>query len=68
MYMITTDKLFHGGIMANYRCTAACRHCLYACSPERTDGYINEATAESVASLLRTAGCYSVHIGGGEPF
>jgi len=54
--------------MANYRCTAACRHCLYACSPERTDGYITEATAESVAHLLRTAGCRSVHIGGGEPF
>ena len=54
--------------MANYRCTAACRHCLYACSPGRTDGYITEATAESVASLLRTAGCRSVHIGGGEPF
>jgi len=54
--------------MANYRCTAACRHCLYACSPERTDGYITEETAESVAALLRTAGCYSVHIGGGEPF
>ena len=66
--MLTIDKLFHGGIMANYRCTAACRHCLYACSPERTDGYITENTAESVASLLRTAGCRFVHIGGGEPF
>ena len=66
--MLTTDKLFHGGIMANYRCTAACRHCLYACSPERTDGYITEKVAESVASLLRKAGCCSVHIGGGEPF
>ena len=66
--MLTTDRLMHGGVMANYRCTAACRHCLYACSPERTDGYITEETAESVADLLRTAGCRSVHIGGGEPF
>ena len=54
--------------MANYRCTAACRHCLYACSPERTDGYITEAVAENVCELLRSAGCRSVHIGGGEPF
>ena len=54
--------------MANYRCTAACRHCLYACSPGRTDGYITEATAESTGALLRSAGCRSVHIGGGEPF
>jgi len=66
--MIKTERLTHGGVMANYRCTAACRHCLYACSPERTDGYITEATAADVASLLRTAGCRSVHIGGGEPF
>ena len=66
--MIKTERLVHGGIMANYRCTAACRHCLYACSPERTDGYITETTAVEVASLLRTAGCRSVHIGGGEPF
>ena len=54
--------------MANYRCTAACRHCLYACSPERTDGYITRATAESVCELLRAGGCRTVHIGGGEPF
>ena len=54
--------------MANYRCTAACRHCLYACSPEITDGYITEAMAEKVADLLIAAGCTSVHIGGGEPF
>ena len=66
--MIKTERLVHGGVMANYRCTAACRHCLYACSPERTDGYITETTAAKVASLLRLAGCRSVHIGGGEPF
>ena len=66
--MLTTNRLMHGGVMANYRCTAACRHCLYACSPERTDGYITEATAKTVAKLLREGGCRSVHIGGGEPF
>ena len=66
--MITTERLLHGGVMANYRCTAACRHCLYACSLDRTDGYITKAVAESVASLLCNAGCRSVHIGGGEPF
>ena len=54
--------------MANYRCTAACRHCLYSCSPDRTDGYITEKTANEVCKLLKRSGCYSVHIGGGEPF
>ena len=66
--MIKTERLLHGGVMANYRCTAACRHCLYACSPDRADGYITEKTAGTVAELLRSAGCRSVHIGGGEPF
>ena len=54
--------------MANYRCTAACRHCLYSCSPNRADGYITKTTAEAVCLLLREAGCISIHIGGGEPF
>jgi len=66
--MIKTDRLSHGGIMANYRCTAACRHCLYACSPERTGGYITREITEEVCELLKAGGCRSVHIGGGEPF
>jgi len=66
--MLTADRLQHGGVMANYRCTAACRHCLYACSPERSAGYITEAAAEYIAELLLLGGCRSVHIGGGEPF
>lgn len=66
--MRTTGRLIHGGIMANYRCTAACRHCLYACGPDRTGGYITSETARAVCALLRKGGCPSVHIGGGEPF
>ena len=66
--MRTVERLYHGGIMANYQCTAACRHCLYACSPERSGGYISKAVAEEISSLLRKGGCRAVHIGGGEPF
>jgi len=54
--------------MVNYTCNAACRHCLYSCSPTRNSGYINEDTAEKVCQLLSKGGCRSVHIGGGEPF
>ena len=54
--------------MANYRCSAACRHCLYACSPTRTDGYITQDIIETVCVNLKAGGCRSVHIGGGEPF
>ena len=66
--MHTVNQLQHGGIMANYQCPAACRHCLYACSPDRSVRYISKSTAEHVCELLLEGGCRSVHIGGGEPF
>jgi len=66
--MIKLGRMGHGGIMVNYRCTAACRHCLYACSPERDGGYMTVDTAREVCGLMKKNGCTSVHIGGGEPF
>ena len=66
--MLKAGTLTHGGIMVNYRCSAACRHCLYSCSPTRSSGYADEETTEKFCALLRKGGCRSVHIGGGEPF
>jgi MoaA/NifB/PqqE/SkfB family radical SAM enzyme len=66
--MPNTGILTNGGLMVNYQCNAACRHCLYSCSPTRGSGYINEETAGTICRLLRKGGCRSVHIGGGEPF
>jgi len=63
-----TGFLQHGGVMVNYKCNAACRHCLYACSPERDSGYVNSETAQEICRLLDKGRCRSVHIGGGEPF
>jgi len=54
--------------MVNYECNAACRHCLYSCSPDRRPGYVDAETADAICRLLHEGGCYSVHIGGGEPF
>ena len=54
--------------MPTYQCNAACRHCLYACSPERTGGYIQPNMAKEICQKLCSAGCRSVHIGGGESF
>jgi len=54
--------------MPNYRCTAACKHCLYACDPHWEDEYMTEDTMREVCETLKKAGCRSVHIGGGEPF
>jgi hypothetical protein len=66
--MMKTGTLYHGGIMVNYQCNAACRHCLYSCSPTRTSGYVDEESAEKICTHLRKGRCRSVHIGGGEPF
>ena len=66
--MLKTERLTHGGIIANYRCTAACRHCVVASSPRRAAGYIGADGARTLCALLREGGCRSVHVGGGEPF
>jgi len=62
------NRLSSGGIIANYKCPAACGHCLYGCSPDMEPGYIDEATAANLCEHLRRLGCRSLHIGGGEPF
>ena len=56
------------GIITNYNCTASCRHCMFASSPECKKEFITAEKAEEIASLLEESGCNSVHIGGGEPF
>ena len=57
-----------GGIITNYYCTSKCRHCLYACSPYWDKEYIDRTTLERVLTKVRSLGCSSVHVGGGEPF
>ena len=54
--------------MVNYRCNAACRHCLYACSPTRRAGYITNEKIKDICRILKKGKIGSVHIGGGEPF
>ena len=66
--MLKTGPLAHGGVMVNYRCTAACRHCLYACSPSRSGAYLSRSAARGICAELRKGRIGSVHIGGGEPF
>ncbi|MBQ8641577.1 MAG: radical SAM protein [Clostridia bacterium] len=58
----------YSGIITNYVCTAACRHCMFASGPDCPKEFITAETAEKIAVLLEKAGTVSVHIGGGEPF
>jgi len=58
----------YSGVITNYVCTAACRHCMFASSPDCPKEYITAPMAEHIAEVLEMAGTESVHIGGGEPF
>jgi len=60
-------RLFSGGVIANYHCSARCKHCLYASSPQWPKHYMDPSTADRVFQALRRLGCRAVHIGGGEP-
>ncbi|MBL7200393.1 MAG: hypothetical protein ISS56_09610 [Anaerolineae bacterium] len=69
-----------GGLMLSYKCSAACRHCMYACSPKWDADWISEADLFACISALRPsiqpspwgAGSMSLnhglHFTGGEPF
>jgi len=69
-----------GGLMLSYKCSAACRHCMYACSPSWEADWISEADLEKGLSQLsgriqpgpwgaRTTSLnHGLHFSGGEPF
>ncbi len=60
--------LVDGGVMLSYRCTNACRHCLYRCSPRQPDEWMTPALADRVfEALSREPHLQTVHLAGGEP-
>lgn len=60
--------LISGGIMLSYRCTNACRHCLYRSGPHMPDVWMEPPMIERVAdALAHERRLSSVHIAGGEP-
>jgi hypothetical protein len=65
--LLQIKRLHSGGLITNYYCTSRCRHCLYACSPRWEKRYIEGERAAGNFRKIRELGCFSVHIGGGEP-
>jgi hypothetical protein len=61
------DNLISGGLITNYFCTSRCRHCLYNAGPQWEKKYIDLDTAKANLRVIRDLGCFSIHIGGGEP-
>jgi hypothetical protein len=69
-----------GGVMLSYKCSAACKHCMYACSPGWDADWISEADlARGLAQLAPHIAPspwgrdtmslnHGLHFTGGEPF
>lgn len=69
-----------GGLLLSYKCSAKCRHCIYACSPEWDADLISESDLERILSQLSgrimpspygpktTSLNHGLHFTGGEPF
>lgn len=64
---LSITHLVSGGLITNYFCSSACRHCLYRSSSEWKKDFISIETAQENFKTIRGLGCTSVHIGGGEP-
>jgi hypothetical protein len=67
MTKLNIRRLIAGGIITNYFCTSCCGHCLYNCSPKWEKRYIGPDTAAKILNAVKSLGCRSVHVGGGEP-
>lgn len=65
--MLRIKNLVSGGIITNYKCSSKCKHCSYSSSPKWPDDYMTPSMADEIFSILKSLGCDSVHIGGGEP-
>lgn len=69
-----------GGLLLSYKCTAECRHCMYACSPDWSSDWIpqddmalilSELAGKIVASPYgadHVSINHGLHFTGGEPF
>lgn len=64
---LSISRLRSGGLITNYHCSSACRHCLYRCSPRWPKEYISPETTRENLRTIRILGCHSIHVGGGEP-
>lgn len=62
------SRMSYSGVITNYNCPAACRHCMFCSSPRAGKDFIAPEMAEIISVKLAQAGVSSMHIGGGEPF
>jgi len=60
-------KRRYAGIILTYKCSAACRHCCFACSPKKPHAFMSK---DDAVEYLREFWKLDrvIHIAGGEPF
>ena len=80
MTRVSIPRPISGGLLLSYQCSAACRHCMYACSPKWKGDWITPEDLEEGLSQLagriepspwgdKTVSLnYGLHFTGGEPF
>ena len=80
MKRVKVPRPVSGGLLLSYKCSAACRHCMYACSPKWKADWITEKDLEEGLAELATTiqpspwGArtmslnHGLHFTGGEPF
>ncbi len=80
MSRIRVPQPISGGLLLSYRCSAECRHCMYACSPRWKGDWITQEDLEGVLAQLsgrirpspwgdgKVSLNYGLHFTGGEPF
>lgn len=80
MTRVKVPRPISGGLLLSYRCTAECRHCMYACSPKWEGDWITPNELEVALSQLgktimpspwgdqMVSLNYGLHFTGGEPF
>ncbi len=80
MNRLCIPKPVSAGIILSYKCTSACKHCMYACSPHWEADWLSEEDAEKIFAQLsdKIHGSpygkndiginFGIHFTGGEPF
>src|SRR4030066_243220 len=51
-----------GGLILSYKCSAECRHCIYACSQRWNADWISEEDLEKILSQLKKKGLRGIMI------
>jgi len=69
MNKLKIPQFTSGGLILSYKCSSACRHCIYASSPKWKDWMTEQDLEHYIDQVLQFApNQQGLHLAGGEPF